>query len=769
MSSNQQFKEDLIVLEINEEQTLTKKYVTSKYKKLAKTRHPDKEGGTKSAFQTLLNAYRRIIDYLDGKIVKEAFEEEEKDFETEFFMKHNFMKECTSSFVVYIQDWLVDRWKRVLERHMKIHKSDKFKIIFKTGEITLTLYDKPKKDPRSKLHIQGGDQNKNLDFILEKLSKFYREVCFLQETTSKALELRDLHRSLCIICGKHFTNKRGLKQHIIRIHDNKTKKIVVNKKDMEISVTLDEIVNVSKSSGSDVVPVALATLSQPMSDITRSPVPKKQKMEENKSCEEDESEFIRDLVKEVIEQSSAQIDTNYQCGECSKTFESMNESVVHIQNDHREVRAPGQGSNKQLTGLSKCDICGFVSMNADEFGAHMKDSHNNQPGKERDQEQILVNDARTEEEHNNCEKCNEEKQLLKKQMTDLQMLLEVSTETFNEQYEAKKKELEKIKKERLKSDKENEVVIRELKEQLSRSFAEVKKVTEAITKVEEEKKTLLGIHKVNIDLQKEVERRKYSSSEHEHEEVTISDCEDDTDDEESVAFNMVQRKNKFTRTSPMTEAVYSKQTKQDSIANKDGLNHLKCKECSYQAKNETNLRGHMSGHNISCEKCKSVLKTVELLRQHMRSVHGSSQSQDQTDPNQRTPQSVDFPCKMCDFKAKTTLQLEKHVQVRHSEMQTNIPCSFWMRGICRFGQMCKFSHKNNKLCKFQNECYAWPNCKFEHREVIKPCYYQENCLNINCKFEHFFQENFEGTMQNNFLGVNSLTEFPPLTPVWMPW
>ena len=159
-------------------------------------------------------------------------------------------------------------------------------------------------------------------------------------------------------------------------------------------------------------------------------------------------------------------------------------------------------------------------------------------------------------------------------------------------------------------------------------------------------------------------------------------------------------------------------------ANKEGLNHLKCKECSYRAKNETHLRGHMSGHNIGCEKYKSVLKTAELSRQHMRSVHGSAQSQGQTDPNQMTGQSVELPCKMCDFKAKTTLQLKKHEQVRHSKMKSNIPCTFWIQGICRFGQMCQFAHMNKQMCKFQSDCYVWPNCKFEHREAKKPCYFQ---------------------------------------------
>ena len=74
-------------------------------------------------------------------------------------MKHNFMKECSASYVVYIQKQVVDCWRRVLERNILIHEKDKIRMIFKTGDITITLYEKTKKDPRSKLHIQSRDQN----------------------------------------------------------------------------------------------------------------------------------------------------------------------------------------------------------------------------------------------------------------------------------------------------------------------------------------------------------------------------------------------------------------------------------------------------------------------------------------------------------------------------------------------------------------------------------------------------------------------------------
>ena len=212
--SQEMIKEDLKTLEIDESQDLNFKYLTAKYKKLAKLRHPDREGGNTEEFQKLSNAYCRFIKYIENNQKNEPFEETERDFETEFFMKHNIMKKCSASYVVYIQDDLVDQWRMILEKHIVVHKIDKGKSIFKTGEITITLYIRPKKDPRSKLHIQSGDQQKNMEFILEKLSMFYREARSMQRAVLTVVDFKEMQRSLCGKCGKNFTNKRGLKQHI---------------------------------------------------------------------------------------------------------------------------------------------------------------------------------------------------------------------------------------------------------------------------------------------------------------------------------------------------------------------------------------------------------------------------------------------------------------------------------------------------------------------------------------------------------------------------
>ena len=93
------------------------------------------------------------------------------------------------------------------------------------------------------MHIQSKDQRKNLDFILENLSRFYQEVFSMQENSS--VDFKELQRSLCVKCGKHFTNKKGLKQHIMRMHNSTKKRQQLTKNDTVPIITLEEEVNVT--------------------------------------------------------------------------------------------------------------------------------------------------------------------------------------------------------------------------------------------------------------------------------------------------------------------------------------------------------------------------------------------------------------------------------------------------------------------------------------------------------------------------------------------
>ena len=219
-------------------------------------RNIQREGGNTSEFQELQNAYRRIIKYIEDKQKKEEFEVDDDDYETWFFMKHNMVKECSTSHMIYIQEEFVDRWKKVLENHLSIHKSDKGRLILKTGDITVTLYIKPKKDPRSKLHLQSRDQQKNFEFIMEKLSMFYHEVYATNRDALSAIELKNLQRAICDICGKHFTNKKGVKKHFLRMLEGKEMRVANNKSKSNdhTPITIEENVHQELSPKESCVP-----------------------------------------------------------------------------------------------------------------------------------------------------------------------------------------------------------------------------------------------------------------------------------------------------------------------------------------------------------------------------------------------------------------------------------------------------------------------------------------------------------------------------------
>ena len=118
-------------------------------------------------------------------------------------MRNNFMKVCTSSYVVYIQGKYAKHWKRVLERHLVTQKADDTRVIFKSNQITITLYECPKRDPRPKIHIQSSDMSRNLEFIMENLTLFYREVCKVAENFLLSdIQSHDQKKCTCTLVRK---------------------------------------------------------------------------------------------------------------------------------------------------------------------------------------------------------------------------------------------------------------------------------------------------------------------------------------------------------------------------------------------------------------------------------------------------------------------------------------------------------------------------------------------------------------------------------------
>ena len=170
--SEYQLKQDLATLDIEEGSRLTSKLLSTKFKKLALIQHPDKKGGSKEAFQNLKNAYDRLIDMLG-----DDHQDADDNYESEFFKKSNFPLEKKTSFVVILENKLADKWEYTLKDVYGEEKAlDNGGIQFKVDSMTVSFYNKPKKDNKTKVLIHGKNKAAISNFVFETMPKVYRRV-----------------------------------------------------------------------------------------------------------------------------------------------------------------------------------------------------------------------------------------------------------------------------------------------------------------------------------------------------------------------------------------------------------------------------------------------------------------------------------------------------------------------------------------------------------------------------------------------------------------
>ena len=62
----------------------------------------------------------------------------------------------------------------------------------------------------------------------------------MQSMPTDPLELKNMQRTVCGKCGKYFTNKKGVKQHMLRMHSSKSKKNSTGKTVAVDNINVDE-------------------------------------------------------------------------------------------------------------------------------------------------------------------------------------------------------------------------------------------------------------------------------------------------------------------------------------------------------------------------------------------------------------------------------------------------------------------------------------------------------------------------------------------------
>ena len=751
MAQNVQIKDDLALLEIDENQELTIRYVTVKYKRLAKVVHPDRVRGDKCKFQEIQNAYKRIINYIEEN---QKMEDDigEDDYEKDFFVKHNIMKECMTSFVVYIEELLVDKWKKVLESHLGITKMDKCRVIFKSVDITITLYEKPKKDNRSKLHIQSGNQEKNLEFIVETLSTFYREVCKLNEVIMTSFEFKNGQKSICEKCGKYFTNKKGVKQHMLRMHSSRR----IVHKISRISVTDEESIEESSQQQSEPdINTGVGSLEFECGDCGY-----KSKDKETLEMHVEAVHLLPSLLNRQNKDNHSNI-TEELVEVDQMSINENDDSVVIGQVEERSCPTP---IPEEIYICAKCSQ-GFESQ--EEFQEHEKSVHegsesednvqrlNNELEHERSQ---FLNAQKEIERLKLCvNKLEETKSNLEEQIVHL---LNEKDSNISEENKELRKKIEEQDKLMKKNEEKHTLEINELKRQQMLSSESLRSAIQERDTLRENDRILLNTFDI---MKKHMDQIKEQNNKQKITETagTKSNC--DKCDYQTNSYKLLsdhQAVHIEDDDEMIEEIVYccgrcdfktkSNATLSEHIKEEHGK--FPCQVCSKIFYTHFDMREHKESEHarISCKICNFAANNEEEINQHMAALHNKMHKCDRCEfegtSNRSLSEHFDekhikenvFACDECKYESIIENNLLEHQQYKHG----------WSKPRSRKQNNYKSnSNKNRKLCVFWNHgfCRNENYCNFVHEE-IPACHFQENCKKNNCSFYHF------NKAQNTFLG-----------------
>ena len=242
--ADEQINDDFRMLDISDDdrQNITIRCVHLKFKKLAKSRHPDKPGGTNEDFKALIGAYRRLIKHLEGGLSNESDDiEDDVHYEKEFFMRSNFPKQNQNCFTVILQNELATEWEKVLStNHGDGQQLTNGGIKYSSGKVSITLYKKPKSDKKTKIHVQSGSQEENCEYVFGVLPGLFKLVSVLNNENVPEIEkktpkkrparninyhespvlkwLKNCQKYTCDECDYSTSKKLILKSHIKKRH-----------------------------------------------------------------------------------------------------------------------------------------------------------------------------------------------------------------------------------------------------------------------------------------------------------------------------------------------------------------------------------------------------------------------------------------------------------------------------------------------------------------------------------------------------------------------
>ena len=230
-----QYVNELSNLEITEEDIITEKLVKKKFKMKALKVHSDKTGkqdktgrADDEEFKQLLSDYHRVLDAVK-KIEKNDDVQDTKNELQEFFEKHNFSKEFSQSWTIFIEKEKVESWNKEMRKRFPDPKhlqgnGTQYKSSIEEGNVFTTLYNVVV----PKMNIQGNHKSIR-KFVIDVLPDIYRDVSEDSRPSTQRSNLLPLNTRVklaaeitytCDVCDKKYIRKPALKKHIQMKHSS---------------------------------------------------------------------------------------------------------------------------------------------------------------------------------------------------------------------------------------------------------------------------------------------------------------------------------------------------------------------------------------------------------------------------------------------------------------------------------------------------------------------------------------------------------------------
>ena len=335
------FEKELKNLEIEECDEITTKLVGRKFRRKALKVHSDKTFKDDVDFQNLLNDYNNVMEALNKILEHEDGEMVEKTDIQNFFENHNFAKEFSKTWTVFVEKDKVKEWKIVMGKRFpgwRILQGNgtQYQTKINNGIVHTTLYDVSV----PKMNIQGKHEYLR-EFVMDVLPDVYKDVCheipmLNQEKVEKLplnarVKLNGETIFTCDVCDKKYVRKTAMKKHMQMKHGKS--------KDLSDAVIPKEI---SCLPLSFIIPTSTDVGSNANSE------------DENKDEDSGEYECSLEEIAEVMEEIGPErVENNWQCGECGKMFDHEDQLTVHIET-HKEP--PPQNTEVDILLMRICEL-----------------------------------------------------------------------------------------------------------------------------------------------------------------------------------------------------------------------------------------------------------------------------------------------------------------------------------------------------------------------------------------------------------------------------